>query len=77
MLPLHKNYLFDEDQNHPVAVQIPIGEFERIEEILENHGLAKLMDETQNDERLSGEAAQRYYQSLKNNVESRLHKAIS
>lgn len=69
MLQVHKNYVLNEDQK-PVAVQIPIVEFARIEELLENYGLAKLMDETQNDERFSGEAAQQYYQSLKNNVES-------
>ncbi|MEK9149920.1 MAG: hypothetical protein AAB267_07745 [Candidatus Desantisbacteria bacterium] len=69
MLSLHKNYVLDEYQK-TVAVQIPIVEFEQIEEALENYGLAKLMDETQNDERFSGEVAQQYYQQLKNNVES-------
>ncbi len=68
MLQFHKNYVLNEDQK-TIAVQIPIVEFELIEELLENYGLAKLMDETQNDERLSGEAAKQYYQSLKNNVE--------
>lgn len=70
MLKIHKNYVFDENQK-PLAVQIPIAEFERIEEILENFGLAKLMEETEDDERLSGEAAHQYYESLRaNNVES-------
>ena len=69
MLRFHKNYVLNEYQK-TVAVQIPIGEFERIEELFENYGLAKLMDETQNDERLSGEQAQQYYETLKNNVES-------
>nr|VFJ58260.1 MAG: hypothetical protein BECKFW1821B_GA0114236_104017 [Candidatus Kentron sp. FW] len=68
MLRLHKNYIIDENQK-AVAVQIPIMEFKQIEELLENHGLAELMDETRTDERLSGEAAQQYYRSLKNNVE--------
>ncbi|MEF9475724.1 MAG: hypothetical protein L0958_03340, partial [Candidatus Mariimomonas ferrooxydans] len=48
-----------------VAVQIPIEEFERMEEIIENYGLSKLMDEVKNDERLSIEDAKKYYQSLK------------
>lgn len=65
MLLLHKNYVLDENQK-PVAVQVPIGEFKRIEEIFENYGLAKLMDEVENEQRLSGEAAQQYYQALKN-----------
>ena len=64
MVSLHKDYVLDEYQK-PVAVQIPIVEFERIEEVLENYGLAKLMDETQNDERLSGNVAQQYYHLLK------------
>lgn len=64
MLSLQKNYVLDEYQK-PIAVQIPIVEFKRIEEVLENYGLAKLMDETQNDERLSGDVAQQYYQLLK------------
>ncbi|HHT9145645.1 MAG: hypothetical protein Q7J76_09995 [Candidatus Brocadiaceae bacterium] len=32
-----------------------------------NYGLAKLMDEVIDDERLSSEDAKRYYQSLKQN----------
>jgi hypothetical protein len=66
MLQIHKTYVVDEDQV-PLAVQIPIGEFEKIEEILENFGLAQLMTEVANDERLSGEEAKKYYQSLKIN----------
>jgi PHD/YefM family antitoxin component YafN of YafNO toxin-antitoxin module len=64
MLNIHKYVVLDENQK-PTAVQIPIEEFERLEEIIENYGLAKLMDETINDERLSGEEAKQYYQSLK------------
>lgn len=63
MLEIHKNYILDENQR-PIAVQVPIAEFERIEEILENVGLAKLMEETgdEEDERLSKLAALNYYQ---------------
>lgn len=43
MLQIHKNIVLDEDQK-PVAVQIPIEEFERLEEVIENYGLAKLID---------------------------------
>ena len=39
--------------------------YSQIEEILENFGLAKLMQEVENDELLSGDAAYSYYQSLK------------
>ncbi|MBI5745723.1 MAG: hypothetical protein HZA13_01815 [Nitrospirae bacterium] len=68
MLELHKNIVLDEHQK-PFAVQIPIEEFERLEEILENYGLSKIMDEVKDDERLSVEDAKVYYQSLKTNVE--------
>jgi len=64
MLKIHKNIVLDQSQK-PVAVQIPIEEFERLEDIIENYGLAKLMDEVKDDERLSVEDAKKYYQSSK------------
>jgi polyhydroxyalkanoate synthesis regulator phasin len=69
MVEIHKKVVLDENQK-PFAVQIPIEEFERLEEILENYGLSKLMDEVVNDEKLSIENAKTYYQALKTNVES-------
>ncbi|QLE59564.1 hypothetical protein FD725_27780 [Nostoc sp. TCL26-01] len=70
MLEITKNYIMDENQQ-PIAVQIPIADFEKIEEILENYGLIKLMAESENDERLAKDEAWKYYQSLKQkNVES-------
>lgn len=66
MLEIKKSYVVDENQN-PVAVQIPLDDFNKIEEVLENFGLAKLMQKTDNDELFSGEEAYTYYQSLKNN----------
>ncbi len=69
MLEIHKNILLDESQK-PVAVQIPIEEFERLEEIIENYGLARLMDDVSNDEQLSVQEAKSVYRSLKENVES-------
>jgi len=48
----------------PIAVQIPITEFEQIEEILENYGLAKLMEEVENDEILSKNEAIKYLQII-------------
>ncbi len=64
MLNITKNYIIDENQK-PIAVQIPIAEFEKIEEILEDYGLAKLMEETAGEERLSKEEALKYYASMK------------
>jgi F0F1-type ATP synthase beta subunit len=69
MLTIHKKIVLDEDQK-PMAVQIPIEEFELLEDIIENYGLSKLMDEAKDEERLSVENAKKYYQSLKQNVES-------
>jgi len=69
MLKIHKNVVLDENQK-PTAIQIPIEDFERLEEIIENYGLAKLMDEVKDDERLPTEEAKDYYQSLKQNVEN-------
>ena len=69
MVEIHKKVVLDENQK-PFAVQIPIEEFERLEEILENYGLSKLMDEVVNDEKLAIENAKTYYQALKTNVES-------
>ncbi|HLG30504.1 MAG TPA: hypothetical protein VI387_09865 [Candidatus Brocadiales bacterium] len=64
MLAIHKKIILDEQQK-PFAVQIPIDEFERLEEIIENYGLSKLIEEGSDDERLSAEDAKKYYQSLK------------
>jgi hypothetical protein len=68
MLEIHKKIVLDENQR-PFAVQIPIKEFERLEEVIENYGLSKLMDEVKDEEKLSIEDAKTYYQSLKPNVE--------
>ena len=64
MIELHKSYVIDDNQR-PIAVQIPIAEFEKIEEILENYGLAKLMEEVEEEKPLSKDEALKYYQSLK------------
>ena len=46
----------------------PVSPLNAIEEILENFGLAKLMQEVEDDELLSGDEAYSYYQSLKLNI---------
>lgn len=66
MLEIHKSYVVNENQQ-PFAVQIPLEQFEKIEEILENYGLAKLIEETEDDERLSKEQALNYYNLIKEN----------
>lgn len=70
MLEINKNYVLDSDRQ-PIAVQIPIAEFEKIESILEDYGLARLIEEVEDDETLNKEEALKYLASLKaNNVES-------
>jgi hypothetical protein len=70
MLEINKNYVLDTNQK-PIAVQISLAEFEKIEEILEDYGLAQLMDEVEDEETLNKEEALEYLASLKaNNVES-------
>lgn len=64
MLSIRKNIVLDENQK-PVAVQIPIEEFERLEELIENYGLAQLMEEVKSEEKLSLDEAKRFYKSLK------------
>jgi hypothetical protein len=69
---IHKNYVLDENQQ-PIAVQIPIAEFERVEGIIEDFGLARLMEEAEDEdnERLSKDEALKYYQAQKGkNVDS-------
>ncbi len=56
MLEIQKSYVVNENQQ-PIAVQIPLEQFDKIEEILENYGLYKLIEETEDDERLSKEQA--------------------
>ncbi|GBF80164.1 hypothetical protein [Aphanothece sacrum] len=70
MLEINKNYVLDKNQK-AIAVQIPIAEFEKIEEILEDYGLGKLIEEVENDETLSKQEALKYLKLIKNNnVES-------
>ena len=68
MMEIHKNIVLDENQR-PIAVQIPIEEFQRLEEVIENYGLAKLIDEVSDDAQLSVQEAKTLYRSMKENVE--------
>jgi len=60
MLEIQKNYVVDENQN-------PIAEFEKIEEILEDYFLGKMMEDEEDAEILSQSEALKYYQGLKEN----------
>ena len=66
MQTLTKNYILDENQN-AIAVQIPIAEFEHLEELLENYGLLQLMDDPVDSDSLSKTDALKYYKALQQN----------
>ncbi len=59
-------YLVD-DFDQKIAVQIDIDTFNKIEEILENYALYKLMETDENDEVLDLKQAKEYYSSLSEN----------
>lgn len=63
MLNLHTNIVLDENQK-PIAVQIPIDEFQRLEEVIENYGLSKLIDEVADDEQLNVHEARSLYRTI-------------
>jgi hypothetical protein len=64
MLKINKSYVMDTNKK-PIAVQIPIAEFEKIEEILEDYWLVQLMQEVKSDQTLDKEGALSYLESLK------------
>jgi hypothetical protein len=68
MLNLHTNIVLDENQK-PIAVQIPIDEFQRLEEVIENYGLSKLIDEVADDEQLTVQEARSLHRTMKDSVE--------
>jgi hypothetical protein len=67
MNALTKNYVLDENQK-TIAVQIPIAEFEHLEELLEDYGLLQLMSDPIDSDRLSKADALNYYKVLKQNL---------
>ncbi len=60
---IQKKIVVDEN-NNPVAVQIDILTFNKIENVLEDYALGQLIKEVAEDEALELEAAKTYYQSL-------------
>lgn len=60
---IDRQYIVDE-HNRRIAVQIPIETFEKLEEVLENYALVKLMEENEGEETLSIQDAKSYYDRL-------------
>ena len=63
METIYKQYIVDE-HNKKIAVQIPIETFEKIEEVLENYALSKLIEENEGEEILELREAKAYYDRL-------------
>jgi hypothetical protein len=62
-MEIKRKYVVD-DENRKVAVQLDIETFEKIEEILENHGLVQLMLDEEEDEVLEIQQAKDFYKTL-------------
>jgi len=63
MLKIKKRYLTDENKN-PVAVQLDIKTFEKIEQLLEDYALGQLIEQNDPADNLSLQEAKSYYQKL-------------
>lgn len=63
MLKIKKEYIITDD-NKKKAVLIDIETFKKIEEILEDYGLGKYMEEVEEEDTLSIEDAKEYYATL-------------
>ncbi|HIJ06719.1 MAG: hypothetical protein XE11_1213 [Methanomicrobiales archaeon 53_19] len=63
MREIKRQYIMSED-NEPVSVIVDIGTFEKIEEVIEDHGLAHFIINSDDDEPLPRNEAIRYYQRL-------------
>jgi len=64
MLAIKKEYVVTDD-NKKKAVLVDINTFNKMEEIIENYGLAKYMAEVKDEHELSLSNAQQYYSTLK------------
>jgi len=64
MEALRKKYIIDENQKK-IAVQIDINDFERIERVIEDYGLGKLIEQNDPADSLSLHDATIAYQKLK------------
>ncbi len=64
MLAIKKEFIVTTD-NKKKAVLIDIDTFNKMEEIIENYGLAKYMSDVKNEKNLSLRDAKKYYSTLK------------
>ena len=64
MLNINKTYVTDKNKR-PIAVQIDIHTFEKIEQLLEDYALGKLIEENDSLENLSLNEAKSFYKNAK------------
>ena len=63
MLEINKTYVTD-SKKRPVAVQVDIQTFEKMEQLLEDYALGQFIGENDSDDVLSVAEAKVYYESL-------------
>jgi len=64
MFPIKKEYIITANRKKK-AVLIDIDTFSKMEELLENYGLGKYMEEVKSEEALTLKDAKRYYYAMK------------
>jgi hypothetical protein len=64
MLDLNEKYIVNK-QNKPVAVQLDIKTFKRLEDVLEDYALAQYMQQAAEDDKLNLEEAKSFYKKIK------------
>ena len=64
MLPIKKEYIVTAN-NKKKAVLIDLETFNRIEELIEDYGLGKFMNEVEHEQNLSSTDAKKQYQAMK------------
>ena len=64
MLDIKPQYILS-NENKPVSVILDIQTFQKIEAVIEDYGLARFMDEADDEEPLSLSEARDYYTTLK------------
>jgi PHD/YefM family antitoxin component YafN of YafNO toxin-antitoxin module len=69
MNAIPRKYITDA-KNQKQAVIVDLETFNRMESIIEDNGLAKFMDEAEEDETLSVHEAKKHYRSLKKDLNS-------
>ena len=67
-MKLQPNYIVD-NHNQKIAVQLDIETYNKITEALEDYALVQLIEQEEENEKLSLEDAKTYYQSLKDTYE--------